>query len=261
MCRCAQAADHLGMRPLIGVFTSERHAGKLPTLQRAGESAPAMELRLGTPYLRAIEAGGGLPVVLAPDDPALAAALLERLDGLCLAGGPDIDPLGYGASERHERLGPTDRAVDAAELALARAADVSGLPLLGICRGAQAMNVARGGTLHQHVDEHRQTAPATEVAHRVTVAAGSLLAGVTGAGLLDVNSFHHQAAARLGDGVRVAATAPDGTVEAIEDPARPFWLGVQWHAEGMVARPEQLALFAGLVAAAAAAAPRLSLVA
>jgi putative glutamine amidotransferase len=247
------------MRPLIGVFTSERHAGTLPTLQRCDEAAPARELRLGLPYLRAIEAAGGLPVVLAPDDPALAGALLERLDGLCLAGGPDLDPLSYGKAERHELVGPTDLVVDAAELALARGADERGLPLLGICRGAQAMCVARGGTLRQHVDGHRQTDPATEPDHAVTVAPGSLLAALCGDGPLDVNSFHHQAAKRLGSGMRAVATAPDGTIEAIEDPARPFWLGVQWHAESMVERPEQLALFSGLVDAAAA--PRLTLAA
>ena len=247
------------MRPLIGVFTSERHAGKLPTLQRCDEAAPATELRLGTPYLRAIEAAGGLPVVLAPDDPALAGALLERLDGLCLAGGPDLDPLAYGVAERHERLGPTDVAVDAVELGLASAADERGMPVLGICRGAQALCVARGGTLRQHVEGHRQADPATEPAHAVTVVVGSLLAGLCGDGMLDVNSFHHQATDRLGAGLRVVARAADGTIEAIEDAAHPFWLGVQWHAEAMVERPEQLALFSGLVAAAAA--PRLALAA
>jgi putative glutamine amidotransferase len=247
------------MKPLIGVFTSERHAGTLGTLQRCDEAAPAMELRLGVPYLRAIEAAGGLPVVLASDDPALADELLDRLDGLCLAGGPDIDPLGYGAAERHERLGPTDRIVDAAELALAQAADARGLPLLGICRGAQAMNIARGGTLLQHVPGHRQQDAATEAAHPVAVAPGSFLAALTGDGPLAVNSFHHQAADRVGAGMYVSATAPDGAIEALEDPSRTFWLGVQWHAEAMVERPEQLALFSGLVAAASA--PRLTLVA
>jgi putative glutamine amidotransferase len=248
-----------GMKPLIGIFTSERHPGKLGTLQRCDEGAPATEMRLGTPYLRAIEAGGGLPVVLAPDEPALAAALMERLDGLCLAGGPDLDPLGYGIGERHELLGQTDRVVDGAELALALAAEERGLPVLGICRGAQAMNVARGGTLHQHLDGHRQTHAATEAAHVVDVAPGTFLAALTQARGLEVNSFHHQAVDRLGAGLRIAATAPDGTVEAIEDPARPFHLGVQWHAEGMIERPEQLALFEALVAAAAG--PRLALVA
>jgi len=247
------------MRPLIGVFTSERHAGQLATLQRCDEGAPATELRLGMPYLRAIELGGGIPVVLAPETPEAAHAVLDRLDGLCLAGGPDLDPLAYGDGDRHERLGPTDRVVDAAEVALARGADARNLPLLGICRGLQAMNVARGGTLHQHVGEHRQTTPATEALHPVEVVAGSLLAGLTGASVLEVNSFHHQAACALGAGLAVGATAADGTVEALEDRSRPFFLGVQWHAEGMVERPEQLALFAAL--AEAAATPRLALVA
>ena len=245
------------MRPLIGVFTSERHPSALPTLRRG--KASAAELRLGMPYLRAVERGGGIPVVLAPEGPELADELLDRLDGLCLAGGPDLDPLAYGAGERHERLGPTDLAVDAAEIALARAADARGMPILGVCRGAQALCVARGGTLHQHVEEHRQTVACDTAAHRVDVKPGSLLAALTGAAALDVNSFHHQAADRLGTGLQVVASAPDGTIEAIEDPARRFVLGVQWHAEGMIERPEQLALFAGLVRAAAM--PRLELVA
>ena len=247
------------MRPLIGVFTSERHLGQLGTLQRCDETAPAKELRLGVPYLRAIEAGGGLPVVLAPDDPELAEVLLERLDGLCLAGGPDLDPLAYGARRRHDRLGPTDRVVDGAELALARAADALGMPVLGICRGLQALNVARGGTLHQHLEDHRQGTPATDALHDVAIEPGSLLAGLTGFESVAVNSFHHQAARRLGSGVAVTGRAPDGTIEAIEDPSRPFWLGVQWHAEGMIERPEHLALFTALVAAASG--PRLALAA
>src|SRR5829696_8411696 len=124
MCLRARSADNQVMRPLIGVFTSERHAGQLATLQRCHEGAPATELRLRMPYLRAIELGGGVPVVLAPESAELAGAMLDRLDGLCLAGGPDLDPLAYGAAERHERLGPTDRAVDGVELALARGAEL-----------------------------------------------------------------------------------------------------------------------------------------
>ncbi|HWT24925.1 MAG TPA: gamma-glutamyl-gamma-aminobutyrate hydrolase family protein [Solirubrobacteraceae bacterium] len=246
------------MRPLIGVFTSERHAGALGTLQRC-EGAPEPELRLGTPYLRAVEAAGGLPVVLAPDDPETAVALLDRLDGVVLAGGPDLDPLSYGEVERHELLGDTNRLTDNAELALARAADERGMPLLGICRGAQALCVARGGTLRQHVDDHRQTAPASAASHEVRVTVGSRLATLTGRGRLAVNSFHHQAAGVLGRGLRAVAHAPDGTVEAIEDASGPFVLGVQWHAEAMVDRREHFALFAGLVDAAAR--PRLALVA
>jgi putative glutamine amidotransferase len=123
--------------------------------------------------------------------------------------------------------------------------------VLGICRGAQALCVARGGTLRQHVDDHRQTAPASQATHEVRIAVGSRLAGLVGSGRLAVNSFHHQAADRLGAGLRAVAHAPDGTVEAIEDPSRPFVVGVQWHAEAMVDRREQLALFGALVDAAA----------
>ena len=248
----------LGMRPLIGVFTSERHAGVLGTLQRC-EGAPEPELRLGTPYLRAVEAAGGLPVVLGPDDPETAVALLDRLDGLCLAGGPDVDPLSYGDPNRHPLLGNTNRRTDMAELALLRAADRRNLPVLGICRGAQAMNVARGGTLRQHVDDHRQTAPASQATHDVRITVGSRLAALTSAGRVAVNSFHHQAASRLGAGLRAVAHAADGTVEAIEDATRPLFLGVQWHAEAMADRRDQMALFGALVDAAAR--PRLALVA
>jgi len=247
------------MRPLIGVFTSDRRTAELGTLRGCAAGGPAPQLRLGVTYLRAIEAAGGLPVVLAPDDLELAAATMARLDGLCLAGGPDLDPAGYGAAGRHALLQQTDPVVDAGELALARTAERLGLPVLGICRGAQALNVLRGGTLHQHVGGHVQDDPAPDPAHVVAVAPGSLLAALTGAERLAVNSFHHQAVDRLGAGLVIAATAPDGTVEAIEDPSSAFLVGVQWHAEAMAGRPEQLALFAGLVAAAAA--PRLALAA
>jgi putative glutamine amidotransferase len=246
------------MRPLIGVTTSELRPGTLATLQRA-DAPPHPEAMLGTTYLRAIEAAGGIPVILAPVDLAAVPELLERLDGICLSGGPDLDPVAYGAPTRHPQLGPTQPGVDAFELAVARAADASGLPLLGVCRGAQALNVARGGTLHQHVEGHRQTELATVTTERVTVGADSLLAALTGAGeALDVNSFHHQAVDVAGTGLRAIAWAPDGTVEAIEDRTRPLLLGVQWHAETLIERPEHRALFAALVQAAGARPLRLA---
>ena len=144
------------MRPLIGITTSELRPGTLATLRRAG-LPPHHELMLGTTYPKAIDAAGAIPVVLAPIALEAIPALVARLDGVCLAGGPDLDPMVYGAIERHPDLGHTNAAHDAFELAVARAADAAGLPLLGICRGAQALNVARGGTLHQHVEGHRQT--------------------------------------------------------------------------------------------------------
>jgi putative glutamine amidotransferase len=241
--------DIPSMAPLIGVTTSEVRRGDLATLRRHGEP-PQHEMALGLTYMRAIELAGGVPVVLPP----LAngtETLLARLDGICLSGGPDLDPAAYGA-RAHEQLGPTEPALDRFELELARAADKAGLPLLGICRGAQALNVARGGTLHQHVEGHRQTELATQPTHAVRIAGTSRAARLLGAHAAEVNSFHHQAVAKLGKRLVATAWAPDGTVEAIEDPRHPFLLAVQWHAETLVDDPSQLALFRALVEAAAA---------
>jgi putative glutamine amidotransferase len=238
------------MLPLIGVTTSEVRAGKLATLRKHGEP-PHAEMALGMTYVRAIEAAGGMPVVLPPIGLPAVAPLVERLDGICLSGGPDLDPGAYGADDRHAELGPTEPALDAFELGLARLADAAGLPVLGVCRGAQALNVARGGTLHQHIAGHRQTEQGTVPTHTVTVAERTRLAVLVGAGQLAVNSFHHQAVDRPGRGLRVTARAADGTVEAVEDPSGRFVLGVQWHAETLAAVAEHAALFAALVQAAA----------
>lgn len=234
------------MRPLIGVTTSELRPSSAGTLRRHGEP-PHAEMALGMTYLRAIEAAGGLPVVLPPLGDA--EAFLDRLDGVCLSGGPDLDPEAYGAG-RHPELGPTEPGLDAFELALARAADARGLPLLGVCRGAQALNVARGGTLHQHLPLHCQTEPATATTHAVRVEPGTRLERLFGGGALPVNSFHHQAVDRLGAGLTAVAFAADGTVEAIEGAGPRFVLGVQWHAEGL---PAHGVLFEALVEAAAPA--------
>lgn len=215
------------MRPLIGVTTSELRPSGMSTLRRQGEPAHP-EMALGMTYLQAIERAGGVPVVLPPCVSDLAA-LMARLDGICLSGGPDLDPGAYGAADRHAELGPTEPSLDTFELALARAAVERGMPLLGICRGAQALNVACGGTLHQHVPGHRQVESGRQATHDVEVLAGSQLATLLGAGTLGVNSFHHQAVDRLGQGLRICARAADGTVEGIEGDG--FLLGVQWHAE------------------------------
>src|SRR3954466_14009905 len=111
---------------------------------------------LGTTYPKAIDAAGAIPVVLAPVSLEAVPALVARLDGICLAGGPDLDPIIYGAIERAPELGPVNAAHDAFELAVARAADAAGLPVLGICRDAEALNVARGGTLLEHAAGHDQ---------------------------------------------------------------------------------------------------------
>ena len=239
------------MRPLIGVTTSELRPSGAGTLRRHGEP-PHAEMALGMTYLRAIEAAGGMPVVLPPlGDPV---TYVDRLDGICLSGGPDLDPDAYGAADRHPELGPTEPDLDSFELELARAADERGLPLLGICRGAQALNVARGGTLHQHLPGHRQTEPATATTHTVHIESETRLAALLGTEVLRVNSFHHQAVELLGDGLRAVAHAADGTIEGVEAPGQRFVLGVQWHVEGLVAQPRHRVLFDALVAAADGAA-------
>jgi putative glutamine amidotransferase len=239
-----------GMRPLIGVTTSEMRRGDMATLRRHGEPAQP-EMALGLTYMRAVERAGGVPVVLPPLEAGAMTTLLARLDGVCLSGGPDLDPEAYGA-RAHELLGPTEPSLDRFELELARAADASGMPLLGVCRGAQALNVARGGTLHQHIDGHRQAEPSTQPTHGIRVAARSRAAELLGSRHAEVNSFHHQAVAGLGSGLIATAWAPDGTIEAVEDPRHPFLLGVQWHAETLLDEPGQLQLFAALVEAAGA---------
>jgi putative glutamine amidotransferase len=235
------------MRPLIGVTTSEVRRGELATLRRHGEP-PQHEMALGLTYMCAIELAGGVPVVLPPLEAGAMPTLLSRLDGVCLSGGPDLDPAAYGA-RAHEALGPTEPGLDRFELELARAADAAGLPLLGVCRGAQALNVARGGTLHQHVEGHRQTELATQPVHAVRIAPRSCVSRVLRTRATQVNSFHHQAVDELGEDLVATAWAPDGTIEAIEDRRHPFLLAVQWHAETLVDAPSQLALFRALVEA------------
>jgi putative glutamine amidotransferase len=245
------------VRPLIAVTTSEvrRMEAVAPTPQ--GEPAQH-EMALGLKYLQALERAGAIPIVCPPLPAALAESLLERVDGLCMSGGPDLDPAAYG-ERRHVSTGPVESQLDEFELALARAADARGLPILAICRGMQVLNVARGGSLHQHLPDlnagevnHRQTAPGSEPTHPVSIRSASRVARVLERTHADVNSFHHQGVARLGEGLVITGRAPDGTVEAIEAMDREFVLGVQWHAETLQAQPEQKALFVAFVDSARA---------
>jgi putative glutamine amidotransferase len=252
----AVCGDSCGVKPLIGVTTSELRSGELATLRRHGEP-PNPEMALGMTYVRALEAAGALPVVVPPVRHRDVPRLLARLDGLVLSGGPDLAPAAYGA-EPHVELGSTEPGLDVFEYAIVREALRLWLPILGICRGAQTLNVARGGTLHQHLPDvvgdviaHRQTVDGGVPTHPVAILPGSRLASVLGATQLSVNSFHHQAVDRLGSGLCACAWAPDGAIEAIEDPEHPFVVAVQWHAETLQGVPGQLALFEGLVSASA----------
>ena len=241
-------------RPLIGVTTSEVRIAERVEQTPQGEP-PRREMALGLKYLRAIEAAGGLPVVIPPLNLRAVRPMLDQLTAICLSGGPDLDPRAYRA-RRHPRLGPTEPELDRFELTLAREAYARNLPILAICRGAQALNVAAGGTLHQHLPdwpdalEHRQTEQSGKVTHPVRAEKGSRVARLLGRRRAQVNSFHHQAAKRLGRGLEAVAWAPDGVIEAIEAPERGFVVGVQWHAECLTERPEHAALFEGLVEAA-----------
>ena len=171
------ACRRMESRPLVGVTTSEvRRAERTQPLPE-GEP-PQHEMALGMPYVRALARAGAVPVVLPPLPVEAVPALLESLRGVCLSGGPDLDPSAYGHSPSDE-LGPVEPALDVFELEVARVADRIGLPILGICRGAQALNVARGGTLHQHLPavtdhsiEHRQTLPGWAETHEVRVERG-----------------------------------------------------------------------------------------
>lgn len=216
------------------------------------------ELALGLAYPDAAQRAGAVPVVIPPlRGPDEIEPLLHRLGGLLLSGGPDVHPAAYGHAP-HPALGPTEPDLDAFELELLRRADAIGMPILALCRGAQVLNVARGGTLVQDLPDavgtavgHRQSEPGTQVTHPVAIAAGTRLEAIMGAGEHEVNSFHHQAADELGRGLRAAAWSPDGVVEAIEAVDREFVVGVQWHAESLVDRADNCALFEAWVDAAA----------
>jgi putative glutamine amidotransferase len=243
--------------PLIAVTTSEMRDNPFD-LATPQADPPRREMALGMTYLEAIGRAGALAVVVPPVPGPAIPALLDRVDGIVLSGGPDIHPDAYGAPP-HPALGPTEPRLDAFELALARAADERDMPILAICRGAQLFNVARGGTLHQHLPDvvgdgvtHRQNGAPGAPIHGVSVAAGSRLAAILGTRTPRVNSFHHQAIDVLGERLTITARAEDGTVEAFEATDRSFVVGVQWHAECMVDHDEQTALFAALVDACAA---------
>lgn len=227
----------MAARPLIGVST----------YVEAGTRWGVWELEaalLPMGYPRLVQRAGGLAAMLPPDGPAHAAATVARLDGLVIAGGPDVDPARYGA-ERSARTGPPAPERDAWELALIEAALASGTPLLGICRGMQLLNVALGGTLVQHIDGH-----VTQVGvfgrHKVDPVPGTRYAQVAPEPV-SVPTHHHQAVDRPGDGLMASAYAADGTVEAVELPGADWVLGVQWHPE----MDDDLRVMRALVRAAA----------
>ena len=215
-----------GRQPLIGLSAYCEEA------RWAHWQSPAV--LLPAHYAEQVAGAGGIPVLL-PPLPGVAAAV-DRLDGLLFTGGGDIDPGRYGAAP-HPRTGRVSVPRDAAELELLDAAMGAGLPVLGVCRGMQLVNVARGGTLCQHLPHGagHTPAPGTFGSHPVRVAAGTRLAGILGADGdgVHVPTAHHQAVDRLGAGLVATAWAEDGVIEAVEPSSAgdPFLLAVQWHPE------------------------------
>jgi putative glutamine amidotransferase len=212
-------------------------------------------------YAHAVARAGGTPVLIPPVASLLTVSdIAGWLDGLLLAGGSDLDPSLYGEATSPESKAPEPER-DRMELELARLALDQDLPIFGVCRGMQLLNVVRGGSLYQHVPaerpseiDHEQAGQLerTHIAHDISVEPGSLLAGILGDELTGVNSFHHQAVKRLGEGLRVTAVAKDGIIEAMELADSPFVLAVQYHPEEMVVSdPGSRRLFSAFVQACA----------
>ncbi len=193
-------------------------------------------------YINKIRLAGGLPIGLIPDEQAAQdpTTLIDRIDALLLIGGIDVEPTFYG-EDKTERTEATEPRRDLFELSLARRAMAQDIPILGVCRGMQILNVAAGGTLHQHLGdvgfaEHRRSPGRLDSTtfHEIEVQPGTHAASLSGSGIQVVNSHHHQGVDRLGDGAVVTARSlPDQLPEALEWPDRRYALGVQWHPEAI----------------------------
>jgi putative glutamine amidotransferase len=240
-------------RPLVAVPAVRLAAGRVRGWADASHAVPDQ-------YLGALSRAGARPVALAAPDGAPPSEILAPFDALLLIGGGDIEAHRYGRQPHPADYLEPDR--DELELSLVEEALRTGLPTLAICRGVQVLNVALGGTLHQHLPdvasmaEHGQAPVGDPVDHPVRVAAGTTLAGICGPALAACNSQHHQGIDRLGAGLAAVGWSADGLVEAVEavgqatdDGGRPRWaLGVQWHPERTAATdPTQQALFDAVV--------------
>lgn len=231
------------MRPVVGITTYAE-----PSVRWGVWDLPAAVIPLA--YVRAVESAGAR-VLLVPPSVDGVEETLDALDGILFSGGSDLDPVTYGDEPHPETTGLRPER-DAGELALLRAALERDLPVLAVCRGSQVLNVARGGSLVQHLpdvlgsERHKHTA-GVFADHDVELVEGTKVASLLGR-RAPVKSHHHQGFGRLGEGLVEAGRADDGTLEALEDPAMRFAVGVLWHPE----EGADAALFTGLVEAAAA---------
>ena len=239
------------MKPVIGITTSGRREKEIVS--------PHYDtyFTLPAPYVDAVRRGGGVPLLLPPGETHWSE-WLEAVDGVIVSGGTDIQPQCYNGNRHHDHLLPADPERDESELSLARhLAQTRRWPSLFICRGAQVLNVALGGTLYPHIpdivdhDIHRSDDGGWAI-HEIAVQPGSHLAQVMGTTQVRTYSGHHQAAKAIAPGLQVVATALDGIVEALEMADHSWLVAVQWHPETSAADdPTQQAIFDGLVRAAA----------
>ncbi len=237
------------MKPLIGI-TAGRYIN--PSTKKRDL------LGLAETYVQAVLNQGGLPIILPmgiPENELLG--IFERLDGMVLSGGGDIDPTLYGQTIG-SKLMAMDRDRDKVEIKLTQMAVEDDKPFLAICRGMQVLNVAMGGTMHQDIpttlpdaDLHSyfEGYPRDHIAHQVKIEEDSKLAQILGSPIVATNSLHHQACLDIGDNLEITAFAPDGVIEGIELPDHPFAVGVQWHPECIQEQPEMRQLFTALVEA------------
>lgn len=227
------------MKPIIGVTTSVSDERKLT---------------LNLVYTRAVTAAGGVPVAL-PNDRCCADEIFSALDGVLFSGGGDIHGKYFG-QPLHEKAASVSEERDEFELELFKLTQKARKPVLGICRGVQLINIAMGGDIFQHMENHSQTQERHETSHFADIYPNTFLHGFFKSEKIAVNSFHHQALDRLGEGLAVSAVSEDGYIEGVEyrEPREWFCVGVQWHPEEMLADPRgilQLELFKAFVEAAA----------
>ena len=245
----------MNSRPIIGVTSRKIHF--------VHDDRPYPRYGVAISYVHAVELAGGAPfVVPLSQDHDVLTTLLELCDGLLLTGGQDVDPAWYN-EEPHRKIGQIDPLRDRTEMFLAREALKRDMPIFGVCRGEQVLNVAAGGTLYQDIEaqrgpdslQHFQNFSEEYPSHGIDIEEGTWLERVaSGVRRLRVNSYHHQAVKDLAPGFRVAARSPDGVVEAIESTTHTFVNGVQWHPELVCdERDFNLALFRALIEAAAQA--------
>jgi len=235
---------------------------KMPLIGISASYSPYQEDRLSAAYSKAIRAAGGAPLLIPIHYPPTHLDLLiSRLDGVMLSGGGDIDPANYPA-ENPEYAGSILKHRDALEIRLVRLAFEKNLPLLGICRGMQVMNVALGGTLYTDIAAQFPSEVNHDIsmeqgrdflAHEVTIIAGTRLHSIFEKTQLKTNSFHHQAAKEVAAPLEIAARSPEGLVEAVENREKRFFIGVQWHPECLPKDDNQKKLFRAFIQAARSA--------